>query len=106
MATPFALHHNRVGENTWPPLTAIFGRKKQIGNRSIRKRGAPRAPLCDQRAVCLCRGPRQGLIQIGDQIIGIFDPDRDPHHIGRGTGGLLLFGRQLAVRGRSRMDDQ
>lgn len=35
----------------------------------------------------------QGLIQIGDQVIRIFNPDRNPHHIGGSTGGFLLFGR-------------
>jgi uncharacterized protein YggE len=49
---------------------------------------------------------RQRLVEIGDQIVGILDPDRHPHHVGRGPGGLLLFGRELAVGGRGRMDDQ
>ena len=42
-------------------------------------------------------GFAEGLIQIGDNIIDILDPDRNAHHIGAGPGRILLFRGQLAV---------
>ena len=41
----------------------------------------------------------QRLIEIGDKVVRILDPDRQAHHVRRGPcGDLLRFG-QLAVRG-------
>jgi hypothetical protein len=45
------------------------------------------------------RGFFQGLIQISDQVICIFDPDGDAHHIGASACGDLLRLGQLAMRG-------
>jgi hypothetical protein len=55
---------------------------------------------------CLAGRRGQGAVEIGDQVIGILDPDGDPHHVGRSARGLLLFGGQLPVGGGGRMDDQ
>lgn len=41
----------------------------------------------------------QRLIQITDQIFGIFDPNGNPHNIWPRTGSFLLLSAQLAVRG-------
>jgi hypothetical protein len=57
--------------------------------RTTELRLSPRAPGRDRRSDR--RHPR---------------PDRHPHHVGPGPGSDLLFGRQLAVGGRGRMDDQ
>src|SRR5262249_6630032 len=48
----------------------------------------------------------QRLLQIGDDVFLVLEPDRQPHHVGAGTGLRLLLVRQLLVRGRGRMDDQ
>jgi len=41
----------------------------------------------------------QRLIQIGDQVDGILDPDGYAHDIRGGPRGFLLLSRQLTVRG-------
>src|SRR5581483_2359519 len=49
---------------------------------------------------------RQRLLEIGDDVVGLLEPDREPHHVRPGAGLHLLRIRQLPVRGRRRMDDQ
>ena len=51
-------------------------------------------------------GRSERLIEIGDDVVGVFDADRQPHHIRPGAGLHALLVGQLAVRGRGRMDDQ
>ncbi|MPL71114.1 hypothetical protein SDC9_16885 [bioreactor metagenome] len=51
-------------------------------------------------------GGGERLVEVGDQVGHILDPDRQPHHARRGAGGDLLFLAQLAMRGRGRVDDQ
>ena len=46
------------------------------------------------------------LIQILDQIVGIFDSDGQPDDVGLRARSRLLFRGQLPVRGRGRMDHQ
>ncbi len=46
------------------------------------------------------------LIEIGDDVVGIFQSDRQPHHLRPGAGSDLLLVGELAVRGRGRMDDE
>ena len=41
----------------------------------------------------------QSLIQIGDQILGILDPDGQAHEFRRSSCGTLLFFGQLPVGG-------
>jgi hypothetical protein len=48
----------------------------------------------------------QSLVQIGDQIVRVLDSDRQPHHIIARTGIRPLLVRELAMRGRGRVDDQ
>ena len=48
----------------------------------------------------------QRLIKVCDNVISIFDPDRQTHDTGSCTCCLLLFCSQLAVGGRCRMNDQ
>src|SRR3546814_2012642 len=46
------------------------------------------------------------LRKIGDDVVGVFDPDRQAHHIrpcARANKGFVI---QLAVRRRCRMDDE
>src|SRR5688500_3110800 len=57
-------------------------------------------------ALIYLSGRRQALFEIGDDVVLVFDTDREPHHVGPGARlGLLRVG-QLAVRGRGRMNDQ
>lgn len=39
----------------------------------------------------------QRLIQIGNQVVGVLDPDGNPHHTGAGARRFLLLCRQLAM---------
>ena len=32
----------------------------------------------------------QSLLEIGDDVFDVLDPDREPHHVGAGAGGDLL----------------
>src|SRR5215475_11955939 len=48
----------------------------------------------------------QSLIEIGDDVGRVFQPDRQPHNVGAGTGGYALFVGELAMRGGRRVDDQ
>ena len=48
----------------------------------------------------------QCLVQIRDQVFGVFDTDGEADRVRRGAGGNLLFFGQLTVRGRGRVDDQ
>ena len=45
------------------------------------------------------RGDRliQRLIEIGDNVVDMFDPDREPDIAVRDAGGQLIFRRKLAV---------
>src|SRR5690606_154999 len=49
---------------------------------------------------------RQRLLQIGNDVIDIFDADGKTHHFRPGASGDALLVRQLTVRGGGRMDDQ
>jgi hypothetical protein len=57
----------------------------------------------------ICASPKlrgERLIEIGDEIGRVFEPDRQTHHIwSRACGDLLLVG-QLPVRGRGWMNDK
>ena len=54
----------------------------------------------------MCLSRRQRLLQIGDDVGGILQADREAHHVVAGAGGLALLVGELAVRGRGRVDDQ
>src|SRR5437773_2268491 len=49
---------------------------------------------------------RQTLLQVADDVFRVLKTDRQAHHVGAGPGNDLLVVGELAVRGRSRMDDQ
>jgi hypothetical protein len=49
---------------------------------------------------------RQRLVEIGDDVFFVFDPDRQPHNVGSGARLQLLCVAQLPVRRRGRVDDQ
>src|SRR6266850_325998 len=66
-------------------------------------------------AVVLVRGqvaevirPRrpQGLVQVGDDVVGVLDADAEPDHRGGHTGVALLLLRHLPVRGGGRVAGQ
>ena len=48
----------------------------------------------------------QRLIQIPQNVVEVFEADREADHVGLDTGGALLRGAQLLVRGRGWMDHQ
>jgi hypothetical protein len=48
----------------------------------------------------------QRLIQIGDQITRILDPNREPDQLRRDPRGSLLLGAELLVGGGRGVDDQ
>jgi hypothetical protein len=52
----------------------------------------------------LCRAER--LVEVADQVFGVFEADREAHHVGAGAGGRALFVGELAVSGRGRVQDQ
>jgi hypothetical protein len=56
--------------------------------------------------VLLPRRRRQGAVEIGDQIVGIFGSDRHAHNVRRCTRSFLLFRRELPVGGGGGVDDQ
>src|SRR3954469_10073847 len=49
---------------------------------------------------------REALLEIGDDVILVLEPDRKAHHVGPGAGLHLLRVGELAVRGRGRMNDE
>ncbi len=54
----------------------------------------------------LCGRCREGLFQVVDDVIGVFDPDRHANVLGADTGTTLLVGVELLVRGAGRVDDE
>ena len=46
------------------------------------------------------------LVEIGEEVLDILDPDRQPHEVGGDTGGLLLRFVELLVCGRCRMNGE
>lgn len=48
----------------------------------------------------------QGLVNVPQDIIYMFNADRHAHHVGHDAGLDLLFGFELAVRGGCGVDDQ
>src|SRR6516165_12951 len=49
---------------------------------------------------------REALLEVADEILGILESDRQPHHLGTGTRLHLLRVGELAVGGRGRMNDE
>ena len=49
---------------------------------------------------------RQGLIEVGDQVIYVLNPNRQAHNIWPGTRRNLLFLGQLTMGCRGRVNDQ
>ena len=45
-------------------------------------------------------------VEIGDQIVGGFEADREANDVGAGASGLTLLVAQLTMRRRSRVQDQ
>src|SRR5262245_55261250 len=56
-------------------------------------------------AVCFSRR-RQTLLEIGDDVVLVLEPDRQAYDVGPSTGLDLLRVRELAVRGRGWVNDQ
>src|ERR1700676_4602721 len=54
-----------------------------------------------RRAAGLRRGQR--LIEIGDDVVDVLDPDAEPDHFRPDAGFFLLLGRHLPVRRRGRV---
>ena len=48
----------------------------------------------------------EGLLQVADDVVHIFGPDRQAHEVGGHAGALLLFQSQLLVRRAVGVDDQ
>ena len=46
------------------------------------------------------------LREVGEDVVGMFDADGEPHVAGRDAGGELLLGRQLLMRRRGGMDGE
>jgi hypothetical protein len=63
-----------------------------------------RSPACP-RPELLPVGYSQSLVKIADQVVGGFEADRQPDHIGSGAGGEPLFVGQLAVCRGGRVQD-
>jgi len=51
-------------------------------------------------------GRLDGLVQIGDEVVDVFDADRQADEIFRHARRDLFFGRELLMRGRCRMNHQ
>jgi hypothetical protein len=51
-----------------------------------------------------CRG--QSLLEIGDDVVLVFQPNREANDVGPGASFDFLCVGELAMRGRGRMDDQ
>ena len=75
-------------------------RSNPAANQARNLMGEWAAHVCNtgrQIGLAGCLG--QSLIQVGHQIIGILDPDRQTHDAWTRACGFLLLGSQLAVRG-------
>jgi hypothetical protein len=51
-------------------------------------------------------GVLQGLFEVGLDVLDVFDADGDPDQVRTHSGGRLLVGGQLLMRGRGRMDHE
>ena len=60
--------------------------------------------IANHRRLLLRSG--DGLVQVPDNIVDIFDAHGDPHQVLADSGRGLLLVVQLLVRGRSRVNDQ
>src|SRR5438105_2939320 len=49
---------------------------------------------------------KERLIEVGDDVIDVFDPDAEPNHLRFHPGLALLFGRHLAMCSRGRVTCQ
>ena len=58
------------------------------------------------RRLCQRSGSGEAAFDISDDVIDMLDADREAHIAVRHAGRLLLFGRELRVRGRRRMDGE
>ncbi len=87
----------RGGTRPGPPRGADSRRWPAAGKE--RSPSPPQRPRGSSEAL-------QRLVQIGDDIVDMFDADRDAHHVRPRPRGDQLGLAQLAVRGRGGMDDQ
>ena len=69
--------------------------------RAVRRRNCPTS---SRSGAFLCFG--EGLFQIGDDVVDMFDTDRQPHIAFCDAGPELFFFRQLRVGRCGRMDSQ
>ena len=63
----------------------------------------PRSPASPHRRL---QGGAQRLVQIGDQVIVVLEPDRQPDEVGRDAGRDLLLRLQLGMGCGCGMNDQ
>src|SRR6266403_1874052 len=81
------------GSNSWPPVEASTLRPATLKWIAI------------LRASSLLRGA-QRLGAVGDDIVGIFETDREPDHVLAHAGLRQRLFIHLAMGGRGRMQDQ
>src|SRR5205814_3020252 len=71
-----------------------------------RRRRKPRVPPTAPRTGSRCAvssGVRQGLIEIGDDVLDVLEADADADQPVADAGGAPRFGIELPVRGRRRV---
>jgi RNA polymerase sigma factor (sigma-70 family) len=77
-------------------------RIRQIEAKALRKLKHP-----SRAGSCAASWIRKRLVEIGDQVVGILDPDGQAHHVvGAAPAASCCSGRELPVRGGGGVDDQ
>jgi hypothetical protein len=99
---------SRSGKGCAKPMGSWMGATEGV-RKGLSIRGRPTQPWCETTAGWLSSRLRrrlQRLVEIGDDIVDMLDPDRETDIAVRHAGRELVFRRKLAVRGAGRMDRQ
>jgi len=91
--------HSHLG-TTWPEKKFLRPTHRQRFDKVRRKRGAPLPPRARSHRNCHhSTDSLQRVLQIGDQIVGVLDSHRQPHHLLGDSHFRALLGRDHRVRG-------
>lgn len=103
----FPLERNRLAMPQRPDDAVIVGAGEQVGWRVGRTHVCIAAAYRSARDCGIKSGCRsECLLQIIDNVIGVFDSDGHSNVFWNNTGLLLFFGRELLVRCTGRVNHQ
>src|SRR4029453_4315327 len=88
----------------WWGSTVAPSSRDSGGSRRSNSRGD--AAALERTPVIPSPPSAEGLVEVGQDVVRVLEPDREPHQVLGHTGGALLVRLELLVGGGRRVDDQ